>query len=101
MKKPLPLVAVQWSDAYVTTSTQFEAHEIPHTPIIVTTYGLLLREDATGVSVASESVAEGAGSYRGVTFIPRGMILTVRHLATPRRTTPRTTKPTPEAAPCL
>jgi len=77
------VVAIQWNDAHGTATTLYEAHEIPHAPIVVTSYGLLLRDDATGISIASEQVADG--TYRGVTFIPRGMIVSVRALTRHRK----------------
>ena len=66
------VVCVTWTDAHGNAFAIYEAHELPHAPAIVKTYGVLLREDDAGVSLASE-VFEG-GNYRGVTFIPKGMI---------------------------
>lgn len=66
------VVCVTWTDAHGNAFAIYEAHELPHAPAIVKTYGVLLREDEAGVSLACE-VFEG-GNFRGVTFIPRGMI---------------------------
>jgi hypothetical protein len=61
----------------------YESHEIPHAAAAVRTYGVLLKEDDAGVSIANE-VFE-AGSFRGVTFIPRGMIVSVADVQSPRK----------------
>jgi hypothetical protein len=66
------VVCVTWTDAHGNAFAIYEQHELPHAPAIVKTYGVLLREDDAGVSLANE-VFEG-GNFRGVTFIPRGMI---------------------------
>jgi hypothetical protein len=67
------LVAVTWNDAHGSSTTAYAEHEIPHAAIAITTYGLLLREDTAGVTIASEHCADN--TYRGVTFIPRGMLV--------------------------
>lgn len=66
------IVCVTWTDAHGNSFAVYEPHEIPHSPAIVKTYGILLKEDEAGVSVANELFE--AGGFRGVTFIPRGMI---------------------------
>lgn len=71
-----PLVAVRWLDAHGSTLSSYAEHEIPHAGIEMTTYGLLLREDSVGITVASESCADG--TYRGCTFVPKGMIIEVK-----------------------
>lgn len=71
-----PLVRVVWDDAHATSTTAaFSEHEIPHAPIRITTYGLLLREDEKGVTVASEACADG--TYRGLTFVMRVMLVSI------------------------
>lgn len=72
MKKP-PVVALRWMDAHGTATNTYETHELPHKALTITTYGLLLRDDAEGVSIAAEDC--GGGCYRGVTFVPRVLIL--------------------------
>ena len=76
------LVAVRWRDAHGSSLSEFAEHEIPHRAYIWTTYGLLMRDDDEGISVASE-VSEG--SYRGVTFVPRQMIIEVIDLGVPHK----------------
>jgi hypothetical protein len=49
--------------------------------VIMETVGWLLKNDPRGVSVVCEAfLDEGVRSYRGHTFIPRGMVLAVRTL---------------------
>lgn len=77
------LVSVKWLDAHGTSITAYAEHEIPHAAYEVTTYGLLLREDDSGVSVAAEVCSDN--TYRGVTFIPKGMIVEVHRLSGAKR----------------
>ena len=80
------IVCVTWMDAHGNAFAVYEAHEIPHAAAIVRTYGVLLREDEAGVTIANE-VFE-AGSFRGVTLIPKGMIREVADVS--RRSRRRT-----------
>lgn len=77
------VVCVTWNDAHGNAFSVYESHEIPHAPAVVRTYGVLLREDEAGVTIANE-VFE-AGSFRGVTFIPRGMIKSLEDVHAPRK----------------
>lgn len=77
MKKQKPaLVALTWKDAHGTATEAYSLHELPHAPILITTYGLLLREDESGISIACEECADG--TYRGVTFVPQTLIASVK-----------------------
>lgn len=69
------LVAVTWNDAHGSATSAYAEHEIPHAPIVIVTYGLLLRDDEAGVTIANEVCDDS--TYRGVTFVPRGMIVKV------------------------
>ena len=80
-----PLVALRWNDAHGTATTTYEIHELPHKAAEMTTYGLLLRDDEAGVSIACEDA--GGGCYRGVTFVPRSLVVEVKYIA-PRRKRP-------------
>lgn len=73
--KDKKLVVVEWLDANATQLSAFAEHEIPHSPMKAFTLGWLLRDDAVGISVANEWFEDN--TYRGVTFIPRAMILAV------------------------
>lgn len=79
---PLKLARVRWSDAHGNTLTTYEAHEVPHAPALVDTFGVIIRHDAVGITIASE-VFE-AGSFRGVTFVPAGMVVDVQYFHAPR-----------------
>jgi len=78
-----PLVSVRWLDAHGTATTTYELHELPHRAIEITTYGLLLRDDADGISIACEDC--GDGCYRGVTFVPRVLVREVKPVKRPRK----------------
>lgn len=82
--KPKPaIVALRWMDAHGTATTVYEPHELPHRALEITTYGLLLRDDAEGVSIACEDC--GGGTYRGVTFVPRALVLDCKPVKPARR----------------
>lgn len=68
-------VGVTWLDAHGAGVTAYSEHEIPHRGVRITTYGWELREDAEGVSIVNEVCADG--TYRGYTFIPASLVLTV------------------------
>jgi hypothetical protein len=83
MIKP-PLVWVRWMDAHATAATSaYELHELPHRAGEIVTYGLLLRDDGDGISVAAEEA--GGGMYRAVTFIPRALVLECKPVKPVRR----------------
>lgn len=75
MVEPFTLVKVVWLDAHGSAAIAYELHEIPHKAIEVASYGLLLRQDDIGVSIASERC--GDSTYRGYTFMPAGMVMKV------------------------
>ena len=81
-----PLVTVKWNDAHGAgrPTDYYNADEIPHRPMVMDTVGWLLRDDDTGVSVACEYCAEDK-TWRGVAFIPRGMVVSVTPVKRPRR----------------
>lgn len=82
MKFDKPLVCVTWNDAHGSALSSYHEHEIPHEPILIDTIGLLLRDDEQGVSVAGEKC--GDGTYRSLTFVPRGMIVSMLWIDKPR-----------------
>lgn len=87
----LPLVLVTWHDAWINeTPVTVEDVAASHKPEVIRTLGWLLRDDDTGVSLANEHYA---GTYRGRTFIPRGMVVSVvRYTLTKPRTKRATVK---------
>ena len=91
----MELVKVIWKDAWVDGNEPInldEAH-LKHRPMLMTTLGWLLIDNQEGVSVANEHYVDDSGmdTYRGRTFIPRGMVLKVEPLTKPK--VKRTRKP--------
>lgn len=83
-----PLVAVRWNDAHAMAIGEFTQEEVDATGAYqFTTYGLLARDDDAIVAVASEEGEDG--KLRGVTFIPRGMVVEIVDLGAPSRRRPR------------
>jgi hypothetical protein len=87
-----PLVIVTWNDAHGDATTARSADDIQHKPMVMLTVGWLLRDDGTGVSLAAEHCTEDK-TWRGITFVPRGMVISVGHIVRPRR--PRKVKEQP------
>jgi hypothetical protein len=81
------LVVVKWSDAHGNTLSAFSEHEIPHAAVEVQSVGWLLRDDEKGVSIAAEYC--GDATWRGVSFVPRGMILDVKPVVRTRTRKPK------------
>ena len=85
MTSELPLVVVEWKDAWVREEPILLSDaKSSHTPTIVTTIGWVLVDDDEGLSIANEHYDS---SYRGRTFIPRAMVMKVTafKLTTPRK----------------
>jgi hypothetical protein len=91
------LVKVTWLDAHGSAANVvYDIDEIPHAPIECTSYGILLKDDEVGVSIASEQV--GVDTYRGYSFVPRGMLSRVEVVIKPKRKrVPKTVPETPKA----
>ncbi len=78
-----PLVSVTWLDAHGSATNELEEHELPSQPARYTTYGLLVKDCEAGIVVAAEETP--ARTYRGWTFIPRGMIVDIVELGKTKR----------------
>jgi hypothetical protein len=73
-----PLVAVVWDDAKATAVVEYDLNEVRtqfHKAARYTTYGLLLVDDDKGITLASEEGDDQ--NLRGLTFIPRQMVVEV------------------------
>lgn len=73
-----PLVAVVWDDAKATAVVEYDLNEVKtqfHKAARYTTYGLLLVDDDKGITLASEEGDDQ--NLRGLTFIPRAMVIEV------------------------
>ena len=78
------LVKVTWHDAHGSAANvTYTIDEIPHAPIEVVSYGILLKEDAVGISIASEKC--DSDCWRGYSFIPAGMLIKVEPVKKPRK----------------
>jgi hypothetical protein len=77
---------VRWHDAWADSVGAVTISDalLTHKPETIRTVGWLLVDDPMGVSLANEVC--GDGSYRGRTFVPRAMIVsvTVYELRAPR-----------------
>lgn len=87
------LVKAVWRDAQASSTIAFAEHEIPHAAIEITTVGWLLRQDESGVSIANEYCADA--TWRGLTYIPAGMLVKLEDVKKARAS--RTRVPTPAA----
>lgn len=88
---------VVWNDAW-SSLDEVTASDVKHRPTTVHTYGYILRSDETGISIAAEWLpAENGGeeTYRGVTFIPRPMVIDERPKRRSRKKE-ETREPVPE-----
>lgn len=74
-KVDLPLVLVEWDDAH-TGEEAIDRDTVTsyHKPTIISTLGWVLIDDEVGITLVNEYYDS---SYRGRTFIPRGMVRSV------------------------
>ena len=78
------LVMCIWLDAHGSAANVvYELEEIPHAPIEVVSYGILLKYDDVGISIASEKCDNSC--WRGYSFIPKGMIIRVEPVKKKRK----------------
>jgi hypothetical protein len=68
------IVMVTWKDAYGDLD---DYHEGMPPYVLFHTVGFLVRKDKESVAVAQD---HGDGSFRTVTVIPRGMVVSIRRL---------------------
>lgn len=91
-------VFVTWDDAWGDAHENISPADVSekHAPTRMQTSGWLLKDDDRGVSLFAERcLDQGDGGYRGRTFIPRAMIISVSDKPNPRK--PRKPKaPPPE-----
>jgi hypothetical protein len=87
------LVRVVWEDAHGSAANVvYEIEEIPHQAIQVISYGILLKSDELGVSIASEKCDDSC--YRGYSFIPKGMLVRIEPVKKVRKRKPKETTTT-------
>ena len=92
----IPLVCVVWDDAHDGQPGEFtkkEISELHHKPALIWSFGLLLLDDETGITLVREITDQTIEAedtiYRIPGFIPRGMVREVINLGIPRRKSPR------------
>lgn len=81
----LPLVLVEWLDAWTETEpTSIETVGMSHKPERVVTLGWVLLDNEAGIQLSTELFD---GNYRGRTFIPKAMVVSVTpyHLTRTRK----------------
>lgn len=101
MESPI-LVSVRWADAHASAASSLTLTDVGdvHKPSIMETTGWLLKDDEVGISLAYErSLDEGDESFRGYTFIPRGMVLACEPVIKVRKRTSSKKQPTPTPTP--
>lgn len=79
------LVCVVWDDAHAMLAGDYTAQEVQmqfHKPSRYHAFGLLVQEDEAGITIATEWCEEG---WRGLNFIPKGMIVETIDLGEPKR----------------
>lgn len=78
------LVKVRWNDAHGSAANVcYTLEEIPHAPVLCESYGILLKIDEVGVSIASEKCDDT--TFRGYSFMPAGMLVRVEPVNKPRK----------------
>lgn len=76
-----PIAIIEWHDAHARNqAVEYDESEIlqVHRPEPCLTLGLVIRDDAAGVSLYNEET--GPDSIRGLSFIPRGMIISITYV---------------------
>ena len=78
--QPTEVVAVEWDDAHGSITDEVTPMTLSamHGPCVMVTVGWLLQLDDEGVSIANERQPDG--SCRGHTFVPLGMVRSIRSL---------------------
>ena len=89
MREPR-FISCRWTDAWGDPAgdATFENVRDKHKPAQMQTVGWLLWEDEIGVSIFNERDTED-GSYRGRTFIPKGMVQTIDDYPPKRKRRPK------------
>lgn len=92
----LHLAVVVWADAHHSLD-EYSVEEVDqsfHKAAIETNYGLLIRSDDQGVTLAMEEGVDGR--FRHTFFIPRAMIIEEIDLGVPKRPRVKKAKSTPK-----
>ena len=85
----LRLALIRWNDAYGSgeDAVTLESVRLTHQPTVVTTIGWILLEDKEGISIVNEVYGD---TFRGRTFIPAAMVLSVEDYSLSKKRVSRT-----------
>lgn len=90
-------VIVLWNDAWMdaTEPVTLVDVESKHRPLLVKTFGWLLKDDEVGVTLASERYLDNSEHdvFRAATFIPRAMIQSVTVVNLSKKRKPKVIAP--------
>ncbi len=81
--------ACEWEDAHY-DGNEYGADELTHRPVLYVSVGILLKDDETGFTTATD--LSESGSYRGINFVPAKMILRKWRVGTLRQKPARARK---------
>jgi hypothetical protein len=92
------LAVLRWNDAYGKQEQVYAEAPTDHAPLVVETAGWISKADDVGVTIFSERIANGDGTYswRGHGFIPHGMVVAIEPVTAKK---PR--KPSSKSKVCL
>lgn len=87
-------VVVLWLDAWIdaTEPVTLVDVEAKHKPLLVKTFGWLLKENEVGITLASERYMDSSEHdvFRAATFIPKAMIQSVTPVSLAKKRKPKT-----------
>lgn len=101
---PVEIVILRWIDAHTAGLEEIPADDVEtdlHFGYPTTSFGLLIRSDEKGVSLATDRQEGPDGSihYRAAHFVPRQMIVEERHVSIAEPKPKRKKKPEPKPEP--
>lgn len=83
-----PFVACTWLDAKGAAVGELTEEEVLrdwHQPQEIITYGLLVRQDQVGITIAAEITGTDPITYRGLSFIPAAIVKSVEPVKSKRK----------------
>jgi len=88
----LPFVCLRWDDAKGAATGEYTIEDVNrdwHQSQEIKTFGILLVDDDKGVTIAAEITQDDPVMFRGLSFVPRGMVIELIHLGFPRKSRSR------------
>ena len=98
------LVKCIWKDAFGSSTEDYTQADVDKAkPLIMTSYGILIRDnrltDVVDGLVGLAAETDPDGHYRGVSFIPVAMVVSVSNIAAPKKKRlPKVKEPLPVQA---